>query len=224
MQLLIAGTTGLVGAATLAQALADPGITRVVAPTRRPLDPSVRDARLVRAVVPDFSALDTAVFREIDAVACALGSTRRQATREAAAEGERASAAEAFRKRDHDLILRLAERAREAGVPRFAVVSTVGADPRARSLYLRAKGELEEALAALGFPSLTLLRPSVLDGPRGGPSRPLERLGLGVARLALPLIPARYRPVKATAVARTMLACLRAGVPGVSVVTSEAIA
>jgi uncharacterized protein YbjT (DUF2867 family) len=237
MHLLIAGATGLVGQATLRLALGTPGIARIVAPTRRPLDLTgpLATARnpappIENPVFADFGRLPPALFEGLDAVACALGSTRRQAGREAAAAGgPPVDSAEAFRQRDHDVILHVARLAREAGVPRLAVVSSVGADPRARSFYLRVKGELEEALRGLGFPSLTLLRPSLLDGERGG-SRPLERLGLGLARLAAPLIPPRYRAVSDAAVAQALLAHLLDGLPlagvaaQVTCVESEAIA
>lgn len=237
MHLLIAGATGLVGQAALRLACTTPGVTRIVAPTRRPLDlkkpptTSPAPAPLVEnPVFADFSALPPGLFDGVHAVACALGSTRRQAGREAAAAGgPPVDSAQAFRQRDHDVILHLARLARSAGVPRLAVVSSVGADPRARSFYLRVKGELEEALRGLGFPSLTLLRPSLLDGDRGG-SRPLERLGLGLARLAAPLIPPRYRAVSDEAVAQAMLthllgeAPMTGAAPQVVCVESEAIA
>ena len=39
MNLLLLGATGLVGRNVLAQALANPAVTRVIAPTRRALEP-----------------------------------------------------------------------------------------------------------------------------------------------------------------------------------------
>ena len=42
MNLLLLGATGLVGRNVLAQALANPAVTRVIAPTRRPLKPHAK--------------------------------------------------------------------------------------------------------------------------------------------------------------------------------------
>ena len=65
MRLILAGATGLVGRHVLARALADPRVTHVVAPTRRPLPahPNL-DAPLV-----DFDALPADVYVGAAAVA-----------------------------------------------------------------------------------------------------------------------------------------------------------
>jgi uncharacterized protein YbjT (DUF2867 family) len=90
--------------------------------------------------------------------------------------------------------------------------------------YNRVKGEVEAAIMALGYPSLTLVRPSLLDGGPRSDSRPGERLGLFFARMLRPLIPARYRAVATDAVARALLAAAVAQAPGVHVIESERIA
>ena len=220
MHLLIAGATGLVGGQTLRLALLDPGISQVTAPGRRSLPGGPRDPRLSAPVLDLAAGLPASVLEGVHAVACALGSTRRKAASEASREGIAASSAEAFRARDFDLILGLARAAHAAGVARFGLVSSVGADASARGLYLRTKGELEREIGALGFASFTVLRPSVLDGARTE-TRPLERLGLGLARALGPLIPRRYRAVSAADVAATLLARLKAGEAGLTVLESE---
>ena len=90
--------------------------------------------------------------------------------------------------------------------------------------YNRVKGEVEAAIMGLGYPSLTLVRPSLLDGGPRPDSRPGERIGLCFARILRPLIPARYRAVVTDAVARTLLAAALAQAPGVQVIESERIA
>lgn len=226
--LLIAGATGLVGAKLLEQALADPGWTRVVAPTRRPLTvqaavaeapaglrAALESGRVINPVT-DFASIEPTLFAsgsgKVAAVACALGTTMK-----------RAGSKERFREVDHGLVLSLAKAARDAGVERFGYVSSVGAKVDGASFYLRVKGEVERDLRALGFGSLVILRPSFLGGERAE-SRPLERVGLGLARALGPLIPRRYRVVGADRVAAALLACLREGRPGVEVLESEAIA
>jgi len=59
---------------------------------------------------------------------------------------------------------RLAQAAREAGVPAFVHVSAIGADPAGQTAYARSKAAGETAVLA-AFPKATILRPSVLFGP-----------------------------------------------------------
>jgi NADH dehydrogenase len=63
-----------------------------------------------------------------------------------------------------DAAARIARLAREAGVERLVHVSGIGADPASPSDYIRARGEGEIAVRKF-FPSVTLVRPSVMFGP-----------------------------------------------------------
>jgi uncharacterized protein YbjT (DUF2867 family) len=102
----------------------------------------------------------------------ALGTTMRQAGSEAA-----------FARVDRDMVLAFAAAARAAGATRFATVSSVGADAGSKAFYLRLKGEVEDALRALGFPRLDIYRPGLLRGPRGGDRRLGERLSIALSPL-----------------------------------------
>jgi uncharacterized protein YbjT (DUF2867 family) len=207
--LLVLGGSGLVGAQIVAQAVARTDVARVVAPTRRPL--VARDK--LESPIVDFAHLpDDAPFWRADAALCALGTTRRQA-----------GSAEAFERIDRDYVIDAAKRARGAGTEVFVYNSSVGADAGSSSLYLRSKGQTEEALAALGFRSLTIVRPSLLDGGPRPESRPGEAVGLAFARVLRPVIPRRWRAVTTAAVARCMLDAALAGAPGDRFVESEAI-
>lgn len=206
--LLLLGATGAVGARALDLALADPRVDRVVAPTRRPLPP--RD-RLANPVV-DFSALPKDATWAVDAVACALGTTRAIA-----------GSPEEFRRIDHDLPVRVAELARAAGATSYALVSSVGADADSRNTYLRVKGETERDVAACGFDSLTAVRPSGLYG--GVRTRP-ENLGdrlAGASRVISRLLPARYRPVHVDRVAAALIEAALTATPGQHFLESETL-
>jgi uncharacterized protein YbjT (DUF2867 family) len=207
-RVLIAGATGLVGRHALALALADPRVAHVVAPTRRAL--SVH-AKLENPIV-DFEALPaTAAWWSADAVVCALGTTIRDAGSQAA-----------FRRVDVDYVLAVAAHAREAGARAFALNSSLGADPGARGFYLRCKGEAERAVEALGYPSLTLVRPSIIGGARER-RRTMEHLGMLTLRALAPVVPKRYRVVPADRIARCLLEAALDAAPGVRIVESEAI-
>lgn len=206
--LLLLGATGLVGGCVLSQALSDRGITRVVAPTRKPLP---THARLLNPQV-DFERLpETADWWRVDAVVCALGTTMAKA-------GSR----EAFRRVDHGLPLQAARLALAHGAKAFALNSALGADPASRVFYSRTKGELERDLQALGYASLTLVRPGLIGGDRSE-SRPAERLGIAISEGLRPWLPARYRVVPAERIAHHLLLAALAARPGVHTVPSEAI-
>jgi uncharacterized protein YbjT (DUF2867 family) len=183
---LVIGATGLVGTELLQQLAAHPAFDRVVALARRrlPTGPNVE------AIVADFDHLEAVpqAFR-VTHVFCALGTTIRQA-------GSR----ERFREVDYGYPLRVAQLAREAGARHYLLVSSLGSNPRSRVFYGRVKGELEEALGRVGFPSLTIVRPSLLLGPRAE-FRPGERLFQWLAWT----FPPTYRAVEARDVARELI-------------------
>ncbi len=189
---LLAGVTGLVGREIFAGLLADPGVSAIHLLTRRPFhheDPRVHP-RLV-----DFAALPS--LPPVDEVYLALGTTIKVAGSQAA-----------FRAVDFDANLAVARAARAVGAQRLGLVSAMGADARSGVFYSRVKGELEEALAPLGYAGLVIARPSMLAGDReslGQPVRGGERLALKVTQALRPLIPANYRSIQAKDVAAALL-------------------
>ncbi|WP_407352110.1 NAD-dependent dehydratase [Luteimonas sp. R10] len=209
MKLLHVGATGLVGGHVLAQALAHPGIERVIAPTRRPLEPH---ARLVNLVV-DFEALpEDAGWWRADAVVCTLGTTRATAGSD-----------DAFRRVDLDYPLAVARIAHRHGARTFALNSALGADAGSRILYSRTKGELERALADVGFASLTFVRPGLIGGERAE-FRTGERAASALLRALAPVLPRRYRINPAAKVAAALLDAALHPQPGRHVVASERLA
>ncbi|WP_199698882.1 Rossmann-fold NAD(P)-binding domain-containing protein [Oleomonas cavernae] len=136
--LLLVGATGLVGQHTLALALADPRVTKVVAPTRRPLPAG---PKLENPVV-DFDALpEDAPWWQAGAVICTLGTTQKIAGSQAA-----------FRKVDYDYPLAVARLARRHSTPAYALTSSVGASARSPSFYLRTKGSWRRNWPASALP------------------------------------------------------------------------
>ena len=66
---------------------------------------------------------------------------------------------------DKDAVIGFARACEEAGVAQLELLSAVGAYARSRSLYLRTKGELCDAVVALGFQRLSLFPPSMILTP-----------------------------------------------------------
>jgi uncharacterized protein YbjT (DUF2867 family) len=207
-QLMLVGSTGLVGGQVLEQALADPAVARVVAPTRRSLVPH---PKLLNPLV-DFERLpEDADWWAVDSVICTLGTTIGVAGSQAA-----------FYKVDHDHPLEVAYLARRHGARAFAFNSALGADVGSRVFYSRTKGETERDLQAVGYPSLTLVRPGLIGGHREQ-GRPAEHLAVTVSTWLQPLLPRRYRVVPAERIAHHLLQAALSASPGVHVLPSEAL-
>jgi len=202
--ILLAGATGLVGHHALALLLADARVTQIVAPTRRPLP---AHDKLLNPIMESTDIQPDADWWRVDGVICALGTTRKKA-----------GSAEAFRAIDHDYVLAIAARLRSAGATRFALTSSVGASARSPVLYTRTKGEVEDAIVRLGFPSLTIVRPGFLDGDRDE-NRPMERIMGRLLRFAAPLLPASARVSPAATVAALLVEAAIAGEMGTQIVT-----
>ena len=206
-RLLLLGATGAVGHEVLLQALDDLLVAQVVAPTRKPL---ASHPKLLNPQ-PDFKQLPPdADWWRVDAMVCALGTTIKVAGSQAA-----------FAAVDRDLPIQAARLAQQQGARSLALSSTLGASLKG-NFYLRTKAEAEAGIRALGYPSYSIVRPSLIDAHRAEP-RLGERLGLWAAKAFLPLVPPRYRPVKAEHIAQALLQAALQVQPGERLIESEAI-
>jgi Predicted nucleoside-diphosphate-sugar epimerases len=196
---LIAGATGLVGSALLAQLLNDPACHSITVLARRPLGPIELDQEArakLRVIIADFDRMWEALDDvSVDVVFCTLGTTIRTA-----------GSQEAFRKVDYDYPLGLAEWAGHTGARHYLVITSLGASSSSAFFYNRVKGELEEQLALLPLESVRIFRPSLLLGPRQS-FRLGETIGAAVSKavqwgMVGSLRP--YRPIAGEAVAKAM--------------------
>ena len=217
---LLAGATGLVGQELLTQLLADERYDAVHCLGRRA--PAVVHAKLHTHVV-DFANLQASahVLPAADDVYIALGTTIKAAGSEAA-----------FRSIDFDAIMAVAliNSAQEAtkiiaNIPasRIGIVSAMGADAQSRIFYNQIKGEMEEAVAKLGYSSTVFARPSMLSGNREALSqitRPGEQIGLALMRPLNFLIPDNYKSIEARQVAKALIHLVTHAQPGMHVALS----
>lgn len=204
--IVLVGSTGLVGQSVLMQALAHPQVGKVVALSRKPITPH---PKLLNQLI-DFKAIpEEAPWWQADALICTLGTTIKVA-----------KTAEQFRFVDYTLVAQFASLAARHSVPCFVLNSAMMASPKARGLYLRTKGEAEQAVKSSGVPSVVIARPGLLDGHRDE-FRLGEEIGLVASRLFNPLLPKRLRSVKAEKLARVMLQEALKAEPGVKVLESE---
>lgn len=207
--ILMIGGTGMVGRAVVANA----GLHRIALLGRRMPDIPVPGHPAIMALPENWPEV-IAANRPETLISC-LGTTIRQAGSQAA-----------FRAIDHHLALAAARAAKQGGARQMILVSSVGASSASRNFYLRTKGEVEDALRALGFDRFDILRPGLLMGNRPGP----PRLGEGIATVAAPLTDAllhgsfrRYRSIPADTVAQAIVALIGRAAPGAYIHENDAI-
>lgn len=200
--ILLAGASGLTGEHLLDRLLNEPTVTRVLAPSRKPL---AEHPHLENPVGSDPAVILPQLSGQVDIAFCCLGTTIKQAGSEAA-----------FRAVDLDLVVAFAKRAREMGARHLIVISAIGADPKSSVFYSRVKGEMELALKAQDWPQLTIVRPSLLLGER------LEtRLAEKIAGPLSRLIPGKYHGIEVCELARAMWRLALEEQDGVRVVESD---
>ena len=207
---LLAGATGLIGRSLLRLLETSEQYTRVHVLVRRAVT-GIEAHPKVNFHSVDFSHL-AQPFPKVDDVYIALGTTIKVAGSEAA-----------FRQVDFDFVLNTARAARAAGARRLAVVSALGADATSRVFYNRVKGEMQGALAGLGYESVVIAQPSLLMGDRAALGQPVRSGEVWATRLFTPvmwMVPKGVRPIQASAVASAMLAALLAAKPGLRFLSS----
>lgn len=179
---IILGATGAVGSELVRELLLSPACAAVKTLGRRTSEALAAlpgAAKLTQTLV-DLDALESATAAaagDCTVAFCTLG----------IGQPSKVSEAE-FRKVDLGYALAFAKGARAAGVSHFALLGSVGANPRSMTRYLRIKGEVEEAIKAVGFARTSLFRPSVLVTPeaRYGLQDKLLRVVMPATSWAMP--------------------------------------
>jgi uncharacterized protein YbjT (DUF2867 family) len=190
---IIAGATGLVGSKLLELLTANKYYKSIHLPVRKPIDNLPAGTILHKVDYANLEGFNPGA--EIRDVYICLGTTQKKA-----------GGKEGFYVVDHDYVMNLAKWAKSQGVERVCIISSIGANHKSSSFYLKTKGEVEKELIALGFKHLFIVRPSLLLGKR-------EEYRWAEA-LAAKIYPAlsfmllgklkKYRAVKAEKVAQAM--------------------
>ena len=112
-----------------------------------------------------------------------------------------------YRRIEYDLPVQLAKIAKFNSISNFIYVSSIGANPKASSTYLKNKGQVEEELKKIGFSNLSIIQPSFLVGNRKD-FRIVEVLGIPVMKfLSLFFFGGfkKYTPIKVELVVNAMI-------------------
>ncbi len=212
---LVFGCTGAIGAELLKELLTSERYDRILCLGRRL--PELVSEQVVGYVV-DFEHLeDFSPEEPIEDVFCALGTTLKVA-----------GSVEAFKRVDFDAVLKVGALAQRLSAQTLSVVSSVGADAAASSVYLQTKGAMEAALIALMLPELHLYRPSLLAGRlKREDFRLKEVLANGALALLGPLFLhgrlRKYRRIAPARVARAMVQGVFDGQKGTIIYENDAI-
>jgi len=205
------GATGLIGSHLLELLLNDEYFDTVRILVRRPFE--LDHPKLEKKLV-DFSDIESfrLALEDSEVVFCAIGTTQKKV------KGNK----DTYRKIDYDITVNTARFCKLNGCENFVFVSSVGANSKSNNFYLKLKGEIEEAVAAVGLKNVHIMQPSLLLGKRRE-----SRFGEKIAQRVMPvisfLLPAKYKPVKAINVAKAMIRLVKEKQIGLSIATYNEI-
>jgi uncharacterized protein YbjT (DUF2867 family) len=185
------GASGLVGSQLLQLLIQHPSCSLIQIPVRKSLGlqhPKVRE------VVFSFESTAYSTLSATNVVVCAVGTTQKKV------RGNQI----AYRKVDHDIAVHAAEWAENTGCKQYQLISAIGANAHRGNFYTRLKGEIEDHVRLRTIPQIIIFQPSLLIGKRNE-----TRIAEGIGQLLLPMIsfllPKKYQPIKAEALALAMI-------------------
>ena len=210
----IIGATGMIGNYLLEALLKDNyfGIVRTI--VRRPYQ---KTSEKIEVKLVDFNDAESfkLALEGCDTIFCCIGTTQKNV------KGDK----EQYRKIDFDIPLNAARFGKEVGCEKFIIVSSVGANSQSSTFYLRLKGELENAIDAVGLDTVHILQPSMLLGDRVE-----KRSGENILKNTMKLISGlffgsikKYKAIHGKKVATAMLNAAKKNDKGVFKYTYEQI-
>lgn len=209
--ILLAGSSGLVGSAFLAQFSKHVGQFKVTCLVRSLPSNAING---VEYCIADFEHLDALNLSNVDAIVCCLGTTIKKA-----------GSASAFRKVDLDFVVNLIHLGEAIGVEAFHVVSAMGANANATILYSKVKGEMQAVLEQSSVPARYVYQPSLLLGDRKE-FRLAEKLSMYVMQFIAPLLVGKtqnYKAIHDTEVALAIWYFIKNGKKGYTIVSNKAM-
>jgi len=190
---VLAGASGLIGSKLLSILLQEPFYDEVLILVRKELPLSHK--KLVQLVI-NFDRLEEhASAITGHAVFCCLGTTQKKTPDPTV-----------YYRIDHDYPLKLAELAKQNGIRQYHLVSSLGANARASSFYLKTKGQTENDIQKIQLKSLNIYEPSFLTGDRAE-FRWVDPLLTGLMKIINPILFGslrKYRSISSETVAKAM--------------------
>lgn len=191
---VLIGASGLIGSNLTRLLIENTEYTEVVLIVRKPLP--LNSPKVKQEVVNFDDPESYAEYLTGDVIFSCLGTTRKK-TPDAAD----------YRKVDLTYPLQAANAGLRNGVKQFHIVSSLGANSRSSSSYLKLKGELEDELRKLHFKSLHIYQPSYIIGDRAE-KRTDDSIMKPIMRILDPLFFGplkKYKSIEARDIASAML-------------------
>lgn len=210
MKLLLVGATGLVGSHVLELALRDSRISKVLVLTRSAITLGPDTNPKLEIIQTDFEHLPkSANWWQVDSVICTLGTTMRKAKTKIQ-----------FRRVDYDYPLAVATIARQHNATSFVLNSSMGANMSSRFFYNQVKGDIEAAITKLEFPSLTIVRPGLIEGDRKE-QRFGEQIMVGILKIFGVILPKTMQLNPARNIAQQMIETALQQKQGIEIIRSD---
>lgn len=191
MKAVVIGATGAVGKDLVQLLLEDSDFEQVDVFVRKPVEAT--DAKLKTHIVNFDKPEEWTSEVKGDAAFSCMGTSLKQA-----------GSKEAQWKVDHDYQLTFAKAAKQNGVRRFVLVSSMGAAADSWAFYMKMKGILDDEVMRLGFAQTNIVRPSSLI--REHSKRWTESMSVRILKLLNAIgIMKEYRPIKTSTVAQVMI-------------------
>jgi uncharacterized protein YbjT (DUF2867 family) len=201
----IIGATGLIGNHLLQLIQKDGYFTTVRVLVRRPFSHTNFKTEVKLIDFTDHESFKLGIDGS-HTVFCAIGTTQQKVN------GDKT----AYRKIDYDIAVKAARFCKETGCHNFLLVSSVGANAESNNFYLKLKGEIENAIKAIGLRCAAVFRPSILLGERKE-KRAGEKIGqVAMQAFSFALIGKlnKYKPIQAQEVAVAMVDAAKRERPG----------
>ncbi len=209
---LIFGSTGAVGKHILSQLLANSSFDLIKTFGRRSQEIA---ADRHQHFTIDFDQLEQAADLIVGThLFYCIGSTIKQA-----------GSKDMFRKIDFEYGQQIAKIAKQNKVQHFCLVSSIGANSSSSTFYLKIKGQLEDEVKALNFPSTHIVQPSMLDN-RNTDIRLGEVIATPIMKVANVLTFnafKNYKPIDVSVVATALIQSSLQNQSGVHILRGDAI-
>ena len=195
------GGNGLIGKTLVNQLIESNDCSEVYSLVRKRFPPPHDKMR--QMVIKDYTDTDPLrhVLEGFDVMFVAVGTTMAKVNNDL----------QEYRQVDVNIPVLAAQAALAEGTQTLIVISSVGANPNSSNAYLKIKGEMEQAVAAIGIPRIVFMRPSVFLNERSE-KRKGELLLQSVMAFLKPImlgVFSKYRPIRAHELAEAMIAAAK---------------
>ena len=191
---LLFGSSGLVGGQILNQLTNDVNYSKIKIFVRS--EPEIQSNKL-EIIKTDFNDLEN--FKDYikgdDCFFC-IGTTKKNSPNQ-----------DEYRRIEFDIPKQVARLAKINEVKSFIFVSSISANSKSSSDYLRFKGQVEEEIKNLNFQKIAIMRPSFLMGKRKE-NRVVEKVGIPIFNFLSPLFLGslkKMKPINSEIVAKIMI-------------------